>query len=188
MRLDELQEQMGDRIEVDWKSFLLRAEPKTEDREQFIEYTKSWLRPAEMEPKAAFTVWASDEDQPSSSIPAQVAFKTVEAIAPKLAKAYHDRLMTAYFTENRNIADSDVLIELAVEVGVDADELAEAGRSRREELTQQVIDEHNNAMANNVTGIPTVLFEDQFPVPGAQPVMTYVELVERIEEHLAQNR
>ena len=174
---------MGDRVRVDWKAFLLRVEPKTEDRDRFIEYTKSWLRPAELEPEAKFTVWSSDEGQPNSSIPAQVAFKTVEVIAPDLAKPYHDRLLSGYFTENRNIADSDVLIELATDVGVDRDELVEAGESRRGELTQQVIDEHNGAMSNNVTGIPTVVFENGFPVPGAQPLETYVGLIERIEAH-----
>ena len=177
---------MGDRITVEWKAFLLRPEPKTGERSAFVEYTKSWLRPAEMEPRAEFTVWASDEDQPSSSVPAQVAFKTVEAIAPELAKAFHDRVMRAYFTENRNISASNVLMELAVDVGVDEPALAEAGTTRRDEFTQIVIDDHNNAMSNNVTGIPTVLFEKQFPVPGAQPVMAYVDIIERIEEHLKQ--
>ncbi len=186
MRLDRLQEQMGDRITVEWKSFLLRAEPKTGNREKFIEYTNSWTRCGEAEPDATFTVWSSDEDQPSSSVPAQVAFKTVEAIAPELAKAYHDRLLRGYFTENRNIANSDVLMELAVDVGIDETELAEAGIRRRDELTQLVIDEHNGAMSNNVTGIPTVLFEHQFPLPGAQPLETYIGLVERIEQHLSE--
>lgn len=175
---------MGDRITVEWKAFLLRAEPKTGDHAAFVEYTNSWLRPAEAEPEATFTVWASDEGQPASSVPAQVAFKAVEAIAPSRAKPFHDRLMRGYFTENRNIANSDVLMELATDVGVDPDALAEAGTTRREEFTQQVIDEHNGAMAHNVTGIPTVLFEKQFPVPGAQPLETYVGLIERIEDHL----
>lgn len=176
---------MGDRITVEWKSFLLRAEPKTDDHDAFVEYTTSWLRPAEMEAEAHFTVWASAESQPDSSIPAQVAFKTVEAIAPELAKPFHDRLMTAYFTENRNISNSDVLMELAGDVGVDTAALEEAGRSRRDEFTQLVIDEHNSAMSHNVTGIPTVLFENQFPVPGAQPLAAYVDIVERIEAHFA---
>ena len=179
-----LQEQMGDRIVVDWKAFLLRAEPKTGDHAAFVEYTTSWLRPAEAEPAAEFTVWSSDESQPASSVPAQVAYKTVAAIAPELAKPFHDRLLRGYFTENRNIATSDVLLELATDVGVDRKALEEAGTTRREEFTQLVIDEHNGAMANNVTGIPTVLFENQFPVPGAQPLETYVHLIERIEDHL----
>ncbi|MDH5519459.1 MAG: hypothetical protein OEZ14_02885, partial [Acidimicrobiia bacterium] len=68
---------MGDRISIEWRSFLLRVEPKTTERDKFVEYTRSWLRPAEMEPRATFTVWASDAPPPSSSLPAQVAAKTM---------------------------------------------------------------------------------------------------------------
>ncbi len=184
MRLDKLKAQMTSRVSITWKSFLLRAEPKTGDRDAFLEYTKSWLRPAEVEPDVTFTVWASDEDQPSSSVPAHVAYKTVEAIAPELAKPFHDRLMRGYFTDNQNIADSNVLMALAADVGVDPDALAAAGVERRNEFTNAVIEEHNSAISNNVTGIPTVVFENQFPVPGAQPLEAYVRLVERIERRL----
>ena len=79
-----------------------------------------------------------------------------------------------------------MLVELAIDVGVDADALEAAGRDRRDELTQIVIDEHNDAISHNVTGIPTVLFEGQFPVPGAQPLTTYIDIVERIENHLGE--
>ena len=54
MRLDQLEERMGDAISVEWRSFLLRPEPKTPDQEKFVEYTRSWLRPAEMEPATDF--------------------------------------------------------------------------------------------------------------------------------------
>ena len=123
MRVDELQEQLGDDIEVEWRSFLLRAEPKTGDREKFVEYTKSWLRPADTEPKATFNVWSSEAPQPSSSIPAQVAYKVLAAGWPDRADAYHRRLMEAYFGENRDISDAAELRALAVEVGVDGDRL-----------------------------------------------------------------
>ena len=56
----------------------MRVEPKTGDRERFIEYTKSWLRPAEAEPRTDFRVWSSDADQPSSFVPAQVAAKVLK--------------------------------------------------------------------------------------------------------------
>lgn len=185
MRLDKLVEQMGDRIEITWRSFLLRVEPKTGDRDKFVEYTKSWLNPAEQEPETAFTVWASDEGQPSSSIPAHVAHKAVELVAPERAMDYHHRLLWAYFTENRNIAESDVLLELVDDIGLDRDAVAGVATSQRDHLTQAVIDEHNLALQSQVTAVPTVLFEGTFPVPGAQPVETYVRIVEQIEDHKA---
>lgn len=188
MRLDKLVEMMGDRIELTRRAFLLRGEPKTGDRDEFIEYTKSWLNPAAQEPEATFTVWASDEAQPGSSLPAQVAYKAVEAVAPERAKEYHDRLLRGYFAENRNIGESDVLLELAEDIGIARDAVSDVATNRRDELTQTVIDEHNSAIQRQVTAVPTVLFEGTFAVPGAQPVETYVRLVERIEQNKVSGR
>lgn len=185
MRLDKLAAEMGERISIEWRSFLLRVEPKTGDRDKFIEYTKSWLNPAEQEPDAHFTVWASNEGQPPSSVPAHVAFKAVNELAPDRSAAFHDRLLTGYFTENRNIGESDVLLELAADVGVDRDSLAALGQERHDALAQAVIEEHNSAIQSQVTAVPTVVFENAFAVPGAQPVETYVRLIERIEEKKA---
>ena len=56
-----------------WKAFLLRTEAKGTDQEKFVTYTESWRRPAATEPGAVFNVWATDEPQPSSSVPAHVA-------------------------------------------------------------------------------------------------------------------
>ena len=182
MRLDKLVAELGDRIELTWQSFLLRVEPKTGDREKFIEYTKSWLNPGSQEPEANFNVWASEEGQPTSSIPAHVAHKAVLALDPGRGMDYHHRLLTAYFTENRNIGDSDVLLDLAAEIGLDRDALAVVATERQDEFTQLVIDQHNSALQQQVTAVPTVVFEGVFAVPGAQPLETYVRLVERIEE------
>ena len=181
MRLDHLVEELGDQVNIEWKSFLLRPEPKTGDRDSFIEYTKSWLRPADMEPETTFTVWASDADQPSSSMPAQVAAKAVDALDPDRAPDFHRRLLAAYFTDNRNIGDQDVLLDIVEEAGIDRQQLQEVAEARSQEFTQQVIDEHNSAMNQGITGVPTVVFEGSFGVPGAQPVETYVQLIERVQ-------
>jgi len=182
VRLDQLAEELGERINIEWKTFLLRVEPTTPDREKFVEYTKSWLRPAEQEPATAFTVWASDEEQPLSSVPAQVAHKSVVAFAPDRARDYHDRLLRAYFTENQNIGDSETLLNLAEEIGIDRAGLEEVARERQEEFTQAVIEEHNMALESGINAVPSVVFDHAFAVPGAQPVETYRQLIERMEE------
>ena len=186
MRLDELTETMGDQIEIEWKSFLLRPEAKTEDYDSFVEYTKTWLRPDEAEPSIDYTVWASGEPQPNSSIPAQVAQKAVVEMAPEFAYAYHHRLMKAYFTENQNISDNETLLKLAAEVGIDRDALEAHAAENQQALTQMVIDEHNHAIQTSVTSIPAVVFQGSFVVPGAQPVAMYEKVVERIAAKIAE--
>ena len=182
MRLDEVQTHFGDRLELEWKSFLLRVEPKTDDRDGFIEYTKSWLNPAEREPRTSFTVWASDEDQPASSVPAQVAHKTVKALDPEAEMPFHHALLQAYFTDNRNIGDAETLLDIGAEIGLDRDALKALAQEREDEFANQVIVEHNAALQLQVNAVPTVVLDGGFAIPGAQPTEAYIRLIERIED------
>jgi len=171
---------MGDRISIEWRSFLLRVEPKAPSREKFVEYTRSWLRPAAMEPRARFTVWSSDADPPSSSLPAQVAAKTMELHDPDSVFRYHRALLTAYFTDNRDISDLDVLADIAGECGVERAGFVAAFEEHNQALTRAVIEDHNSAIENGVTAVPTVVINNMMPVPGAQEVDAYQTWIERI--------
>lgn len=182
MRLEELKDRFGDRIHIDWKTFLLRVEPKTEDREKFVEYTNSWLNPAQQEPRTNFTVWSSDEDQPPSSVPAQVAHKSVTVFSPDAAMTYHHALLKAYFTDNRNIGDAETLLDIAAEIGLDRDAFKAATEARQRDLVNEVISEHNAALQLQVNAVPTVVLDGGFAIPGAQPTDAYARVIERIEE------
>ena len=171
---------MGDAISVEWKSFLLRPEAKTPDQAKFVEYTKSWLRPAEMEPAAQFRVWATDNAQPTSSVPPHVAAKAVAVTAPESERAFHRRLLSAYFTENRTISDWDVLHDLADDVGVDRAALRQVVEDQGESLTETVIAEHNDAISQGINGVPTTIIAGVIPVAGAQDVDTFETWINRL--------
>ena len=168
VRLDQLKDHFGDQIGVTWRSFLLRTEPKAASLDKFIHYTKSWRRPAEMEPAVVFNEWVSGNEPPSSSVPAQVAAKSMEIIAPDLVDAFHHRLLSAYFTENQTISDWSVLGALAGEVGVGSEEFLSMTQQRDRALTEAVIADHNEATGRGVTGVPAMIFNDTFPIQGAQ--------------------
>ena len=180
MRLDQLEERLGDQITVEWRSFLLRPEPRDPDQAKFVEYTRSWLRPAEMEPATRFNVWATDNPQPSSSVPPHVAAKAVAQVAPEAERDFHRGLLRAYFTENRTISDWGVLLDVAGEVGVDKSLLATTVDDHGTELTRQVIDEHNEAIANGINAVPTTVIAGVLPVPGAQDVDTFETWITRL--------
>lgn len=160
---------------------MLRLEPKTPDRAKFVEYTTSWLRPAAMEPGASFQVWGSDSPPPTSSLPAQVAAKTMERFRPAASFDFHRALLTAYFTDNRDISDAEVLGAVAAECGVDAIDFKAAMVDNNDEMTRAVINDHNSAIERGVTGVPTVLINNVMAVPGAQDVDAYATWIERIE-------
>ena len=111
-----------------------------------------------------------------------MAHKVLAEAWPERAAAYHRRLLEAYFSENRDISDGDVLVDLAEEIGVDASEFRDVAQRRTQAMTELVISEHNSALEQGVTAVPTAVFAGAFPVPGAQPVETYERIVDAILE------
>jgi predicted DsbA family dithiol-disulfide isomerase len=133
-----------------------------------------------MEPGASFQVWGSDAPPPTSSLPAQVAAKTMERFRPGMSFDFHRALLKAYFTDNRDISDTEVLAAIAAECGVDARDFRDAMDDNNTEMTQAVIDDHNSAIGRGVTAVPTVLINNMMAVPGAQDVDAYESWIERI--------
>lgn len=180
MRVDELKRRFGDEIDVSWKAFLLRTESKGTNQEKFVAYTESWKRPAAMEPAATFNVWATDNPQPVSSVPAHVAAKSLALMAPDATDDYHHRLLTAYFVDNRTISDWGVLAELAGDVGVDRDEFMTLTAERERTLVEEVLGEHNQAVEQGITAVPTMVLDDVLPIQGAQEVETLSRWIQRL--------
>ena len=160
-------------VELRYKSFLLRPSPQAEPRtlEAFRQYTESWRRPAEEEPAATFQVWQSDEGPPTHSVPPHLVAKAAEQLDAACYERLHWSLLEAYFCHNRDITAEHVLLELWLEAG-----LPEADfRARlREELAQEIVDDHTEAMQNGASGVPAVRTASGFGVVmGAQPVEAY---------------
>jgi len=90
--------------------------------------------------------------------------------------AFHDAMFKAYFVETRNIGDPAVLLEVAAEAGLPADE---ARRVLDERTHSAAVDEDwQYAHDMGVTGVPTFV-AGTFGVVGAQPYETLVQLVEK---------
>ncbi len=121
-----------------------------------------------MEPAVVFNEWASGNEPPSSSLPPQVAAKSMGILAPEKVDAFHHRLLRAYFTENLTISDWSVLAGAASDVGVDSKEFLSMAQQRENSLTEEVIADHNEAIERGITGVPAMVFNDTFPIQGAQ--------------------
>ena len=174
MRLDELVRQEGDNITVQWKSFLLRPQSELRDKAEFAEYTKSWERPASLEPLAKFsTPWSGENPPPSHSLPAAVAGKTAATFGEAAWRRYHHQMLRAYFTENRDISDSGVLLNLAHEVDIDKHIFEETLKANKEIFETQIFAEHNEALSSGVNGVPAVVIDNKFLISGAVEIDHY---------------
>ena len=188
LRLHRLEDEYEGEISIEWRSYLLRPYPRkpaadalaaAEQLEKFRHYTTSWERPAADEDAAEFHLWCDDnlEGPPSHSVPAHVVAKAAQRSSAADFRRLHERLMRAYFSENRDISARDTLFELWREVGLGDSLFPEIDDP---ELTRVVVDEHNDAIARGVTGVPAVrLVGNDSIIVGAQPMQNYRRWAER---------
>ena len=178
VRLRRIEREFGDRIEVDWRSYLLRPRPgQSRNLEKFMRYTQSWLRPA-AEPEAGeFRVWETSEGPPSHSIPPHLVAKAAARHGRAAFERVHDRLLTAYFTDNRDITSDATLRAIWAEA-----ELPDDGFDAREDpaLLRATLGEYQEAIDTGITGVPAARMEgnDAFIV-GAQPFELYERWINR---------
>lgn len=172
LRLEALEAEFGGAIRIDWKSYLLRPEPRVGgDLERFRAYTRSWERPAADEPLAGFRTWQGDEGPPSHSVPAHVAAKAAAALGRAEGSEYRRRLFRAYFSESRDVSREPTLRALWADAGL-APEAFEKVRDPAFEA--RVRAEHDEALALEASGVPAVrVASSAFVLVGAQPVETY---------------
>ncbi|MFK4759762.1 DsbA family protein [Microbacterium sp. ZW T5_45] len=78
-----------------------------------------------------------------------------------------ERLMSAYFTEGKHVGRIDDLVELAVEVGLDADTTRQVLESA--EYLSAVRQDQAQARAYGIQGVPFFVIDGQYGISGAQP-------------------
>ncbi|WP_226533011.1 DsbA family oxidoreductase [Microbacterium paraoxydans] len=89
------------------------------------------------------------------------------AKAEGLQHEMEERLMSAYFTEGKHVGRIDDLVELAVEVGLDADRARAALVS--EQYLPAVRQDQAQARAYGIQGVPFFVVDGQYGISGAQP-------------------
>lgn len=94
--------------------------------------------------------------------------------------AAKERVLAAYFTQGRNVADLDTLAELGTELGLDATEVRTALAS--EAYAEEVRHDEYQARQIGVRGVPYFVFDDKYAVSGAQPSELFLEVLEKVWE------
>ena len=92
-----------------------------------------------------------------------------------------DKLFAAYFTQNLELADHEVLVKIACECGLDQDRAREILQSDAyaSEVRQ---DEHEAAMLG-IHGVPFFVINDRHTISGARPTDMLTKNLEEILQH-----
>jgi predicted DsbA family dithiol-disulfide isomerase len=100
--------------------------------------------------------------------------------------AAKERLMAAYYTEGQDLNQIDTLVQLAAEIGLDAEEVRTALTAGT--YAEAVRYDEYQAQQINVRGVPFFVFADKYAVSGAQPTELFAEVLEKVWEESKPNQ
>ncbi|MFH6967436.1 DsbA family protein [Flavobacterium sp. FlaQc-28] len=175
----------NDEIEIEWKSFQLDptiepqsgkdvytflAERKGISVEQSIEMHKGVVERA----KSVGLDYHFDKAIISNSLTTH----RIIHLAKKnnLGDEMEEIFFKAYFTEGRDLNDTDTLIELGTKAGLNSDEVKEVVENEDLYLNDVHSDIHE-ANQIGVQGVPFFVFDRKYAVSGAQPVEAFVQTI-----------
>jgi predicted DsbA family dithiol-disulfide isomerase len=94
-----------------------------------------------------------------------------------LQGAVKERFLRGYMTEGEAIGEREVLVKLAVEAGLDADEVRAALASDR--FAGEVRDDERAARSLGINGVPFFVLGGKYAVSGAQPAYVMLRALEQ---------
>jgi len=102
----------------------------------------------------------------------------LEEAAPRVQTALKLALFRAHFNQRRNLSDRTVLLDIAASVGLHR-EAAKAALGDPD-LEARVLAEEAQAWDMNISGVPAMIVEGKFLIPGAQGPEVYVSALRRV--------
>ena len=178
-----------DDVTVEWKSFQLDPEIVTQPGKSVNEYLaerKGWPLDRARELNDHVTTMAREAGLQCDFDKAVVANSFDAHRLSHFAKqhglqdAMEERLFKAYFTEGKNTADRETLVQLAVEVGLKSDDVRKvlAGKDFADDVNKDMYE----ASQVGVLGVPFFVFDNKYAVSGAQPTDVFVQALKKAAE------
>jgi predicted DsbA family dithiol-disulfide isomerase len=175
-----------DRVEIEWKSFQLNPDMKTEPGKSINDYlaeVKGW-EPA----------YAEEVNNHVTKIAAEVGleYNMDKAVVANSFDAHRfvqyaktqgkgdeaeEQLFKAYFTDGKNTSDHATLIQLGTEIGLDPAAIARtlAGTDFGDHVRKDIYE----AQQVGARGVPFFVLDRKYAVSGAQPSETFLDALEK---------
>lgn len=106
----------------------------------------------------------------------------------KLADSISERLYHAYFIENLELADLEVLVRIATSESLDETEVCSMLASDR--FAEDVRQDEQLAQQYGIHGVPYFILADKYTIPGAMPVEQMKFILQKLldEKKLAEDK
>lgn len=99
---------------------------------------------------------------------------------------FFSRFYGAHFTEGEVLSDTETIVRLSEEVGLDGTEVRKVMESK--DNTENVTQDINEARSVGVQGVPFFVFDNKYAVSGAQPVEAFNQVLDKVWEEEHSNR
>lgn len=103
---------------------------------------------------------------------------------PEVQQKLVEKLFEAHFTTGGNIADHELLAELAVSAGMERQRALDYLAA--DEGSKEVRDQIALAHRLGIHAVPTFVFDERMAVQGAQPTSTFLQVLEELGKEIAE--
>ena len=178
--------QNKDEVEIQWKSFQLNPDIKTDPNtsiSQYLAEAKGWTLAYAQQMNSHVTAMAAGVGLTYNLDKAVVANSFNAHRFSHLAKKHgvgieaEEQLFKGYFTDGINIDDTHTLVELGVAIGLDAGEIKQAmeGDAYADEVKKDIVE----AQQLGIRGVPFFVMNSKYAISGAQAVPVFEETLEK---------
>jgi predicted DsbA family dithiol-disulfide isomerase len=175
-----------DNIEIEWKSFQLNPDMVTDPNtsiNQYLADAKGWTLDYARQMNTYVTEMAAEVGLSYHMDTAVVANSFKAHQFTHLAKKYglgdaaEEALFKAYFTDSKNVDDTDTLAQLGEAIGLNADEIKQTLAAG----TYADAVKHDIAEASylGISGVPFFVMNGKYGVSGAQAVPVFTQTIEK---------
>ena len=178
-------------VEIVWKSFQLNPDMKTEagkNINQYLAEAKGWTLDHAKSMNEHVSNMAKEVGLTYHFDKAIVANSFDAHRFSYLAKKHglqneaEEKLFAAYFTEGKNTADHNTLIQLGADIGLNPDEVKKMLDSN--EFADEVRQDIYEAQQVGVRGVPFFVFDEKYAISGAQDSAVFLQALNKTREEL----
>ena len=178
-----------DQVEVEFKSYQLSPDsPATSEQSIYeelsekygisLEQAKAQTEGVKARAQGVGLAYDFDRMKPANTFKAHRLAKYAESVGKGAEMS--ERLMSAYFIETQEIGLTDILIDLAVEVGLDRQAVENVLND--DTFATDVLTDVQKASQIGVRGVPFFVINDKYAISGAQPGEVFENAVRQVAE------
>jgi predicted DsbA family dithiol-disulfide isomerase len=183
--------------EIRWRPFELNPQMPPEGEQQEAHLQRKYRRSAEegaalrgqmkaiADGAGVSLAWEGEGEAPPAMMwntrdcHKLLAFALEEA-GPQVQTALKLALFRAHFNHRANLGERDTLLDIAASVGLHR--VAAKAALDDPDLEARVLAEEAQAWDMNISGVPAMIVEGKFMIPGAQAPEVYVNALRRVAE------